>query len=40
MLGIGIILSLFTSMWVSRVLIEIVGKRMHNRTKLFVGEGK
>jgi protein-export membrane protein SecD len=40
MLGIGIVLSLFTSMWVSRVLIEIVGKRMHNRTKLFVGEGK
>lgn len=40
MLGLGIILSLFTSMWVSRVLIEVVGKYMVHNTKIFVGEGK
>lgn len=40
MLGLGIILSLFTSMWVSRVLIEVVGQYMKHNTKMFVGEGK
>ena len=40
MLGLGIVLSLFTSMWVSRVLIEVVGQYMKNNTKMFVGEGK
>ncbi|MFZ2255258.1 MAG: hypothetical protein WAW59_05590 [Patescibacteria group bacterium] len=40
MLGLGIVLSLFTSMWVSRVLIEVVGKYMIKNTKMFVGEGK
>jgi preprotein translocase subunit SecD len=38
MLALGIILSLFTSMWVSRVLIEVVGKYMTRNTKMFVGE--
>ena len=37
MLGLGIILSLFTAMWVSRVLIEVVAKKVKN-TKIFVGE--
>jgi protein-export membrane protein SecD len=40
MLGLGIVLSLFTAMWISRVLIEVVGKKMGKNTKLFVGEGK
>lgn len=40
MLGLGIVLSLFTAMWVSRVLIEVVGKYMAKNTKMFVGEGK
>lgn len=40
MLALGIVLSLFTSMWVSRVLIEVVGKYMTKNTKMFVGEGK
>lgn len=37
MLGLGIVLSLFTAMWVSRVLIEVVAKKVKN-TKIFVGE--
>ncbi len=37
MLGIGIILSLFTAMWVSRVLILAVGKKIGKNTLLFVG---
>jgi preprotein translocase subunit SecD len=40
MLGLGIVLSLFTAMWISRVLIEVVGKKMGKNMKLFVGEGK
>jgi protein-export membrane protein SecD len=38
MLGLGIVLSLFTSMWISRVLIEVVAKKMGQNTELFVGE--
>jgi preprotein translocase subunit SecD len=39
MLGLGIVLSLFTAMWVSRILIIAVGKtRVGQDTKLFVGK--
>ena len=38
MLGLGIVLSLFTAMWVSRVLIAAVGKtKIGENPKLFVG---
>lgn len=37
MLGLGIVLSLFTAMWVSRVLIEVVGRKIGKNTELFVG---
>jgi protein-export membrane protein SecD len=37
MLGLGIVLSLFTAMWVSRILILAVGKKMHHNAKLFIG---
>ncbi len=37
MLGLGIILSLFTAMWVSRILIIAVGRKMSNNTAAFVG---
>ncbi len=37
MLGLGIVLSLFTAMWVSRVLIIAVGAKMHGNSELFVG---
>lgn len=37
MLGLGIILSLFTAMWVSRILILAVGHKMHNSPELFIG---
>ncbi len=38
MLGLGIVLSLFTAMWVSRVLIMAVAKtRVGKNTKWFVG---
>lgn len=37
MLGLGIILSLFTAMWVSRILILAVGRKMHNSPELFIG---
>lgn len=36
-LGIGIILSLFTAMWISRILVIAVGRHMHNNTQMFVG---
>ena len=38
MLGLGIVLSLFTAMWVSRVFVEFVGIHMKQNTWLFVGE--
>ncbi len=37
MLGLGIVLSLFTAMWVSRILILAVGQKMHNSPELFIG---
>ena len=37
MLGLGIILSLFTAMWVSRILILAVGHKMYNSPELFIG---
>jgi protein-export membrane protein SecD len=40
MLGLGIVLSLFTAMWVSRVLIEFVGKKMTKHMFAFIWEKK
>jgi len=40
MLGLGIILSLFTAMWVSRVLIEVTAKKMHKNIFAFIGYKK
>ncbi len=40
MLGLGIVLSLFTAMWVSRVLIEVTAKKMHHKTFAFIGYKK
>lgn len=37
MLGLGIVLSLFTAMWVSRVLILAVGRYFSKNTKTFIG---
>lgn len=37
MLGLGILLSLFTAMWISRILILVVGHRMRKNTKAFIG---
>ncbi len=37
MLGLGIVLSLFTAMWVSRILIIAVGRLMSENTRLFIG---
>jgi len=37
MLGLGILLSLFTAMWVSRILILVVGNKMRKKTKYFIG---
>ena len=37
MLGLGILLSLFTAMWISRILILVVGHKMRKNTKLFIG---
>lgn len=37
MLGLGIILSLFTAMWVSRILIIAVGRKMTNNIPAFIG---
>lgn len=39
-LGIGIVLSLFTAMWVSRILIYAVGNKMQKHTKAFIGISK
>lgn len=37
MLGLGIVLSLFTSMWVSRALIIVLAKYMHKNPLWFIG---
>lgn len=37
MLGLGIILSLFTAMWVSRILIIAVGRKMAKHPEAFIG---
>lgn len=37
MLGLGILLSLFTAMWISRILILVVGNKMRKNTKAFIG---
>jgi protein-export membrane protein SecD len=37
MLGLGIVLSLFTAMWVSRVLIALVAKKMTKHIAAFIG---
>ncbi|MDD2891772.1 MAG: protein translocase subunit SecD [Candidatus Gracilibacteria bacterium] len=37
MLGLGILLSLFTAMWVSRILILVAGNKMRKKTKCFIG---
>ncbi len=36
-LGIGILLSLFTAMWVSRILISFVGAKFTHNIKAFIG---
>lgn len=36
-LGLGIVLSLFTAMWVSRILVSYVGHKIGKNTKLFLG---
>lgn len=38
MLGIGIILSLFTAMWVSRILLLSVTSRFHKTPEAFIGK--
>lgn len=40
MLGIGIVLSLFTAMWISRILILYFGESYEGREKKFVGLDK
>lgn len=40
MLGLGIVLSLFTAMWVSRVLVLAVGRSMHGNSAAFIGVSK
>lgn len=37
MLGMGIILSLFTAMWVSRILIIAVGRKLGKNPSTFIG---
>jgi preprotein translocase subunit SecD len=38
MLGLGIVLSLFTAMWVSRILIMVVGRtKIGQNARLFIG---
>ncbi len=37
MLALGIVLSLFTAMWVSRILLIAVGRKMMKNTQLFIG---
>ena len=39
-LGIGIVLSLFTAMWISRILVSFVGSKIGKNTKLFLGFNK
>lgn len=36
-LGIGILLSLFTAMWVSRILVSYVGSKFEHNVKAFIG---
>jgi preprotein translocase subunit SecD len=40
MLGLGIVLSLFTAMWVSRILILAVGRNMGKSLRTFIGYTK
>ncbi len=37
MLGMGIVLSLFTAMWVSRILIIAVGRKLGKNAQVFIG---
>ncbi len=37
MLGLGIVLSLFTAMWVSRILIIAVGRKIGKNAQMFIG---
>ena len=37
MLGMGIVLSLFTAMWVSRILIIAVGRKIGKNAQIFIG---
>lgn len=37
MLGLGIVLSLFTAMWISRILVLVVGRRMKKNPGAFIG---
>ena len=37
-LGLGIVLSLFTAMWVSRILILFVAQKFEGNTKAFIGQ--
>jgi protein-export membrane protein SecD len=37
MLGLGIVLSLFTAMWVSRILIIAVGRKIGKHPNMFIG---
>lgn len=37
MLGLGIALSLFTAMWISRILIVAVGRKMKKNSAMFIG---
>lgn len=39
-LGVGILLSLFTAMWVSRILVSYAGSKFENNTKAFIGISK
>jgi len=36
-LALGVLLSLFTAMWISRILILVAGHRMRKNTKAFTG---
>ena len=40
MLGIGIVLSLFTAMWISRILILSVGHKFYGKENAFIGVKK
>ncbi|MDD2744996.1 MAG: protein translocase subunit SecD [Candidatus Gracilibacteria bacterium] len=39
-LGVGILLSLFTAMWVSRILVSYAGSKFENNAKAFIGISK